>query len=160
MIEDVECVDVVAQRESLIQLKILERAKIETLLEWAPEDIATSAGISILKIVAGICHRIARWHAVRTRRVGSGDAEGSRIQDGKVSIHTGRALQDGILCGSPEAANRNDRICNQILSSAPVNAGRATAVIDHAVGLSTLQNDNSVYSPTIGYLLHESVPVR
>src|ERR1700680_502743 len=93
VIEDIEGVHVVPQVESFRHLEILEVPEVEPVLEGTSEYIASSLGITVLKVVAGACGGIAGRHSVRSRREGRHWTERQRIQNRLSSIYTCRALE-------------------------------------------------------------------
>src|ERR1700680_2513905 len=159
VIEDIEGVHVVPQRKSFRQLEILEGAEIETVLEGTAEDVAPARRVTVLKRVAGAGGWIARRHAVGPRREGWHRTKRQRIQNRLSSIYTGRALKVRVGRGGPNAANRDDGIRRQVLAATPIDAGDASAVVNHAIRLAALQDRDPIESPPIYDLLHPSVGV-
>src|SRR5579871_126467 len=163
MVEDIECQQVVFQDVSISDRDVLGHAKIKAVLEGCSKDISSTRSIAVLEcvaqprdsIVAGNRGVVAGGASIRSNNCRN--AKRIRVQYGLVAIHPGCSLQHGIrLCGAI-TANRNNRIGGQVVSAAPVDARGASAVIEDAVSLTTLQNGHSVQRPSVDDLSQKSI---
>jgi len=122
VVEEIEELSVVTEREAFAQLKILEQVEIEARLERAAEDVAANAGITRFRVVAGgpsAGRGSAGWHAFGSRRVDE-NAERPAVQNRIPRIHARRSLQ---LNGFQGAARDGQRwVGNEIVAGAPILA--------------------------------------
>src|SRR5215469_5129319 len=159
MIEDVEGKNIVAQGKSFAELKILESAEVESVLEWAPKYISAAGRVTILEVVTNRrpTARIAWRNSVRPGSVGRRNTKGCGIQNRFVTVYTSSALQHRIGRGGTHPPNRNNRISNEVLAITPEDTGCAAAEVDHAKWLSALQHRDAIQSPSIQKLASNSM---
>src|SRR5260370_41640008 len=121
-------------------MKIVNQAAVPAMLEGTAENIAAATRITVFKVVADgrAGAVVAKRHSVGARSVRRRNTECVRVQHRFLRIYTRRSLQDGVGCSSAETTNPNDRIGDEILPVAPVNARRSSAAVNDTVGLSTL----------------------
>src|SRR5260370_25026096 len=131
MVEDIERLQVILQLEPLVELEVFEQSKIPSVLERAAENTAAAAGLAVFKVVADrrAGAVVAKRHSVGARGIGCRNTECRRIQHRFLRVDSGCPLQDRIACRGFETAHRNNRIRDEILSVAPVHAGRASTEI-------------------------------
>ncbi len=140
MIENIERLQVILQLEPLVELEVFEQSEIPAVLERAAENIAAAARITVFEVVADrrAGAVVAKRHSVGARGIGCRNTECRRIQHRFLRVDSGCPLQDRIACRGSETAHRNNWIRDEILSIAPIDAGRSSAEIYNAIGLSAL----------------------
>src|SRR5260370_36124725 len=149
MIEDVECIKVVSQREPLGHFEVLEDPEIETLLKWAAEYVAATTGVTVLERVADSAARITWRHTIGSRHVRRRNSKRCCVEHRLESVHAGGALKNRIAGSGSNSTDGNDWVSNKVLSVSPIDTGSAAAEINHAVRLAALEHCNPIYAPAI-----------